>query len=112
MEEGGETGYPFEIWYYNHLDGIGVNIDLEFADACLCGNYRLVPTKENATIRLALQGRLAGAYEVNTRSVHLDITRNITDRFVFFAYVNLGMLSTTIHNNIDHDSAAGFWTIA
>ncbi len=41
MEEGGgETStFPFEIWHYRYLEGIGDNIDLEFVDTCQCGDY-------------------------------------------------------------------------
>jgi GWxTD domain-containing protein len=41
MEEGGGTTstYPFEVWHYRYLEGIGENIDLEFVDACQCGDF-------------------------------------------------------------------------
>ncbi len=41
MEEGGgETStFPFEIWHYRYLEGIGENIDIEFVDTCQCGDY-------------------------------------------------------------------------
>jgi GWxTD domain-containing protein len=41
MEEGGgETStFPFEIWHYRYLEGIGENIDVEFVDTCQCGDY-------------------------------------------------------------------------
>ena len=41
MEEGGgETAtYPFEVWHYRYLEGIGENIDIEFVDTCQCGDY-------------------------------------------------------------------------
>ncbi|MGA2534628.1 MAG: GWxTD domain-containing protein [Terracidiphilus sp.] len=39
-EGGGETStFPFEIWHYRYLEGIGDNIDLEFVDTCQCGDY-------------------------------------------------------------------------
>jgi GWxTD domain-containing protein len=41
MEEGGgsTSTFPFEIWHYRYLEGIGDNIDLEFVDTCNCGDY-------------------------------------------------------------------------
>jgi GWxTD domain-containing protein len=41
MEEGGGTTstFPFEVWHYRYLEGIGENIDLEFVDSCQCGDY-------------------------------------------------------------------------
>jgi GWxTD domain-containing protein len=42
QEGGGETQtYPFEIWTYRNLDGIGQQIELEFVDTCGCGEYHL-----------------------------------------------------------------------
>ena len=43
MEEGGgETStFPFETWHYRYLEGIGDNIDLEFVDSCMCGDYHM-----------------------------------------------------------------------
>jgi len=39
-EGGGETStYPFEVWHYRYLEGIGDNIDIEFVDTCMCGDY-------------------------------------------------------------------------
>jgi len=41
MEEGGgETStFPFEVWHYRYIAGIGDNIDIEFVDTCMCGDY-------------------------------------------------------------------------
>jgi GWxTD domain-containing protein len=41
MDEGGGTTatFPFEVWHYRYLEGIGDNIDLEFVDTCQCGDY-------------------------------------------------------------------------
>ena len=42
-EEGGgsTTTYPFEIWRYRYLGGIGQEIEIEFVDTCGCGEYRM-----------------------------------------------------------------------
>jgi hypothetical protein len=41
MDEGGgnTVAYPFEVWHYRYIEGIGDNIDLEFVDTCQCGDY-------------------------------------------------------------------------
>ena len=41
MDEGGGTTstFPFEIWHYRYIEGIGDNIDLEFVDSCQCNDY-------------------------------------------------------------------------
>jgi GWxTD domain-containing protein len=43
MEEGGgnTSTFPFEIWHYRYIEGIGDNIDVEFVDTCMCGDYHM-----------------------------------------------------------------------
>jgi GWxTD domain-containing protein len=39
-EGGGETStFPFEVWHYRYLPSVGDNIDIEFVDSCMCGDY-------------------------------------------------------------------------
>ena len=39
-EGGGETEtFPFEVWRYRYMEGIGENVELEFVDTCQCGDY-------------------------------------------------------------------------
>src|SRR5262252_376352 len=41
-EGGGETEtYPFEVWRYRYLEGIGQEIEIEFVDDCSCGAYEM-----------------------------------------------------------------------
>src|SRR5579875_691488 len=41
-EGGGETStFPFEVWHYRYLEGIGENVDIEFVDTCMCGDYHM-----------------------------------------------------------------------
>jgi hypothetical protein len=59
LEEGGgnAVGFPFEDWHYQYLEGVGYNVDLEFVDTCLCGNYVLVTNSSNAaTVELIVKG--------------------------------------------------------
>jgi GWxTD domain-containing protein len=43
MEEGGgETStFPFEIWRYRYIEGIGQEVMIEFVDTCMCGDYHM-----------------------------------------------------------------------
>lgn len=54
FEEGGGTTstYPFEIWRYRYLEGIGSDILLEFVDPSLSGEYRLTmdPMEKDALL--------------------------------------------------------------
>jgi GWxTD domain-containing protein len=38
---GSTTTYPFEIWFYRHLDGVGDGLEIEFVDPTGTGEYRL-----------------------------------------------------------------------
>src|SRR5260370_42538524 len=41
-EGGGQTeNYPFEVWRYRYLEGIGQEIEIEFVDDCSCGAYEM-----------------------------------------------------------------------
>lgn len=41
MEEGGgnTSTFPFEVWHYRYLASVGDNVDIEFVDSCMCGDY-------------------------------------------------------------------------
>src|SRR5687768_697726 len=38
---GSTTTYPFEVWFYRHLDGIGDGLEIEFVDPTGTGEYRI-----------------------------------------------------------------------
>jgi GWxTD domain-containing protein len=41
-EGGGDTEtFPFEVWTYRYLEGIGSQIEIEFVDTCQCGEYHM-----------------------------------------------------------------------
>ena len=41
-EGGGQTEtFPFEVWRYRYLEGIGQEIEIEFVDDCGCGSYEM-----------------------------------------------------------------------
>jgi GWxTD domain-containing protein len=54
MEEGGgETStYPFEDWRYRYLEGIGSNIEIEFVDPTMTGEYHMTmdPSEKDALL--------------------------------------------------------------
>jgi GWxTD domain-containing protein len=52
-EGGGETStYPFEDWRYRYLEGIGSNINIEFVDTTMTGEYRMTmdPSEKDALL--------------------------------------------------------------
>lgn len=54
LHEGGGTTatYPFEIWRYNYIEGLGHNIELEFVDSTFSGKYELAlrPEEKDALL--------------------------------------------------------------
>ena len=56
-EGGGETStYPFEDWHYRYLEGIGENIDIEFVDTCMCGEYHFTINRSEKDALLHVPG--------------------------------------------------------
>jgi GWxTD domain-containing protein len=52
-EGGGSTSnFPFEIWRYHHIEGIGTDVNLEFVDTTMTGEYRMTmkPTEKDALL--------------------------------------------------------------
>ena len=83
-EGGGETStFPFEVWHYRYLEGIGENIDIEFVDTCQCGDYHFTIDRSEKDALLHVPGAgLTNYEEVN----HMDKT----DRFKGGGIENLG----------------------
>jgi GWxTD domain-containing protein len=65
MEEGGGTTstFPFEVWHYRYLEGIGDNIDLEFVDTCQCNDYHLTIDRSEKDALKNVAGAGATLYE-------------------------------------------------
>ena len=55
--------FPFEIWHYRYMEGIGENIDLEFVDTCLCGDYHFTidRSEKDALFTVPGAGRPSGS---------------------------------------------------
>lgn len=65
MDEGGGTTstYPFEVWHYRYLEGIGENIDIEFVDTCMCGDYHMTIDRSEKDALLHVPGAGQTLYE-------------------------------------------------
>ncbi|MGI8784694.1 MAG: GWxTD domain-containing protein [Acidobacteriota bacterium] len=56
-EGGGTTStFPFEKWWYRHLDGVGDDIELEFVDPTMSGEYRLALSPDEKDALLFVPG--------------------------------------------------------
>src|SRR5215510_14691177 len=84
-EGGGSTStYPFEIWWYRNIDGVGSDVEIEFVDPSGSGNYRIAqnPNEKDALLMVRGAGatlaeslgmaskadRIAGANEILVRA--------------------------------------------
>jgi GWxTD domain-containing protein len=58
QEEGGGSTvtFPFEVWHYRHLEGVGDNIDMEFVDTCQCGDYHFTIDRSEKDALLHVDG--------------------------------------------------------
>jgi GWxTD domain-containing protein len=56
-EGGGATAvYPFEVWRYRHLEGLGSDIEIEFVDPSMTGEYRIARSQEDKDAFLHIPG--------------------------------------------------------
>jgi len=53
---GSTTTYPFEIWFYRHLEGIGSGIEIEFVDPTGTGEYRIATNANEKDALLFIPG--------------------------------------------------------
>ncbi len=65
MEEGGgsTSTFPFETWHYRYIEGVGDNIDIEFVDTCMCGDYHMTLDRSEKDALLHVPGAGATMYE-------------------------------------------------
>jgi GWxTD domain-containing protein len=53
---GSTTTYPFEVWFYRHLDGVGDGIEIEFVDPTGTGEYRIATSPYEKDALLMVPG--------------------------------------------------------
>jgi GWxTD domain-containing protein len=74
-EGGGQTiAFPFEVWHYRNIDGIGQNIDIEFVDTCICGEYHmsLDPGEKESGSRVGIENLGPSRLGNNLQSKEFD----------------------------------------
>ncbi len=69
-EGGGSTStYPFEVWFYRHLDGVGDGIEIEFVDPTGSGEYRIARNaNEKDALLMVPGGGMTLAEQLGTES--------------------------------------------
>jgi GWxTD domain-containing protein len=53
---GSTTTYPFEVWFYRHLDNVGDGIEIEFVDPTGSGEYRIARNANEKDALLMVPG--------------------------------------------------------
>jgi len=74
MDEGGgsTSTFPFEIWHYRYLEGIGDNVDIEFVDTCMCGDYHMTIDRSEKDALKHVPGAGLTMYEQQGQSSKAD----------------------------------------
>jgi GWxTD domain-containing protein len=72
-EGGGETStFPFEVWHYRYLPSVGDNIDIEFVDTCMCGDYHATMDRSEKDALKHTPGAGLTQYEESGQSKKAD----------------------------------------
>jgi len=81
IEEGGgsTSTFPFEVWHYRYLEGVGDNIDVEFVDSCQCGDYHFTIDRSEKDALLHVPGMGATQWEEMGQSKKADRFRGGTE---------------------------------
>ncbi len=63
-EGGGQTStYPFETWRYRYLEGVGQEVEIEFVDPCMCGEYHMTMDRSEKDALLNVPNAGLTSYE-------------------------------------------------
>jgi GWxTD domain-containing protein len=90
MHEGGgiTSAFPFQIWRYRHITGIGSDVEIEFVDTSESGDYRIARDAEEKDALLTMPG---GGLTLDERSGRTTKGQRIDNRFVgnpnYFKYM-------------------------
>jgi GWxTD domain-containing protein len=83
LEQGGgsTTTYPFELWRYRHLEGVGENIEIEFVDPTGTGEYHITndPCEKDALTHVPGAGlSLSESMGLSTKASRFTNTNGTT----------------------------------
>jgi hypothetical protein len=80
---GSTTTYPFEIWFYRYLEGVGSGIEIEFVDPSGSGEYRIARNPNEKDALLFVPGAGLTTAESLGLSSKADRISGINDRNYF-----------------------------
>jgi len=79
---GSTTTYPFEIWFYRHLDGVGDGLEIEFVDPTGTGEYRLArDANEKDALKMVPGGGLTTSEQLGLSDKSDRINGNNSQNF-------------------------------
>lgn len=113
---GGSTSvYPFEIWFYRHLDGVGDGLEIEFVDPTGTGEYRLArnPDEKDALANVPGAGFKASGNTggfLRAQDMPFERLRIITDitRAPAVKFPDLALLANSGTGILENESSIDF----
>ncbi|HEX8632934.1 MAG TPA: GWxTD domain-containing protein [Pyrinomonadaceae bacterium] len=73
---GSTTTYPFEVWFYRYLEGVGSGIEIEFVDPTGTGEYRIARSPDEKDAMMMVPGAGLTLSEQLGRSTKADRITN------------------------------------
>jgi GWxTD domain-containing protein len=98
-EGGGVTSvYPFERWWYRNIEGVGSDVEVEFVDSKLSGDYELAIDADDkdalynspaGSTQLELEGILTRSDRVSRRYMGNPVNKDLPEEAQWFDYKRL-----------------------
>ena len=76
--------YPFEQWLYRHIQGVGDNVVIDFADPDRSGDYRM--TRDPKTSPVAADGRVTSG--TGTATISIPLNADAGHKFTVYGVIN------------------------
>lgn len=117
---GSTTTYPFEVWFYRHLDNVGDGIEIEFVDPTGTGEYRIArdADEKDALAKVPVVGRKEFERTSHTREqdspfrrreIEVGLSRPPAVKFGDLQDIASGDAGITDHNPLDFDLRIDFF---
>jgi GWxTD domain-containing protein len=67
------NGLPSETWNYRYLEGVGMDVAIDFVDICSCGDYRMRMPDELGDALLVIPSELSAIRKTHVKSVDPEL---------------------------------------
>ena len=109
---GSTTTYPFEVWFYRHLDGVGDGLEIEFVDPTGTGEYRIARNAdEKDALRMVPGAGLTTAEQLGL-SDKADRISGVTNGFNYMREQDMPFRRLEIINNLQRPPQVKFSDLA